>query len=71
MNKKRTAEEIQRSQYIRLSELKDIYGETNAKRIYSRAEQLDIEEFNGNRVITNMVRLSSVQTVLKTRKMAV
>jgi len=68
MNKERTNEEIVASGYIRQSELKKVYGYTNAKKIYDKAFQIDSEELGFNRVITNMVRISSVYTAIGIKK---
>ena len=66
MRRVRTDEQIYASGYITLTEMKRLYGigNTNAKRAFEAASEIDKEAFGERRVFVNMVRLSSVRKVL-------
>lgn len=72
MNRKRTLEEIERSQYVSKAEIGRLLGvgRTTACRIYNAAEQIDIAELGKNRVMDTRVRIRSVYEVLGTKKKA-
>jgi len=66
MRRVRTDEQIYASGYITLTEIKRLYGigNTNAKRAFEAASEIDNESFGDRRIFINMVRLSSVRKVL-------
>lgn len=66
MRRVRTDEQIYASGYITLTEIKRLYGigNTNAKRAFDAASEIDTETFGDRRIFVNMVRLSSVRKVL-------
>lgn len=67
MRRVRTDEQIFASGYITQSEIRRLYGigQTNAKRAFDKAAEIDNKAFGRNRVFVNMVRLSSIREVLK------
>lgn len=67
MRRVRTDEQIFASGYISQSEIRRLYGigQTNAKRAFDKASEIDNKVFGRNRVFVNMVRLSSIRDVLK------
>lgn len=68
MNKARTKEQIIASGYIRMAELKRIYGSSTGNRLYKAAQEIDTNELGTDRVITNMVRIDSVCAVIGIKK---
>lgn len=66
MRRARTEEQIYASGYISLSEIKRLYGigNTNAKRAFDAAVEVDREAFGINRVICDKVRITSLRKVL-------
>lgn len=66
MKRERTKEEIERSQYISVSEIQRLtgLGRTTARKIFNYADSIDSEELGAYRPITTRVRLKSVYRVL-------
>lgn len=70
MQRIRTIEEIERSQYISVPEIVRVFGHgrPTARKLFKAAEALDIADLGDNRVITHKVRLKSLYRVMGIKK---